>query len=108
VTAYFQVPEETRIRTRQKLGVDRVYQAGEILSLPRYLVSGIFPTSSCQPYVRIVRFNFAGLPGLVNRHRMAVLADGFKDLAGDRRTALPTGFAAARSCKIIITDRGLD
>ncbi len=104
VTAFLSVPDKTKLRQRT-LGIDRVYESGEILSLPRYLTSGLFPTSSCRPYVRIVRFNVVALLSLLKRHRIAVLVDGFQRAAGDNPPPpppLPTGFDAARTCTVVI------
>lgn len=109
VTAFLSVPDRAKLRQRP-LGVDRVYESGEILSLPRYLVSGIFPTSPCRPYVRIVRFNVLSLPGLVNRHRIAVLAEGFRQAASVAPPVpskqLPYGFRDASRCTVVIDDPG--
>lgn len=102
VTAFLSVPDRAKVRKRA-LGIDRVYESGEILSLPRYLTSGLFPTSSCRPYVRIVRFNVFAPPGLLNRHRIAVLVEGFKQAGGEQpQPTLPTGFRAARTCTVVI------
>lgn len=99
VTAFFGVPFPERSAASEKLGVDRIYESGEILSLPRYLVSGAFPTSPCRPRVRVVRFSTATTASLLERHRMAGLTQGIATLA--TRPApkqLPTGFVNARAC----------
>lgn len=101
VTGYFSVPWEQKEPSVQRLGADRIYQAGEILSLPRYLTSGFFPTPSCRPRVRIVRF--AGTPGLslVERHRITLLTESIVDLAKKASAGpLPRGYAAARNCTL--------
>ncbi len=107
VTAYFDVGERTLARTTQKLGIDRVYEAGEVLSLPRYLASGVFPTPQCRPFVRIARFNVIGRQGLIFGHSIDSLADGLRQVAvPPRPRSLPTGFRQARDCIIVFTDRG--
>jgi hypothetical protein len=109
VTAFLSVPDRAKLRQRT-LGIDRVYEAGEILSLPRYLASGIFPTSSCRPYVRIVRFNVFSLPGLLKRHSIAVLAEGFRKAASVppplTPKQLPYGFRDAGRCIVVIGGPG--
>ncbi|MSO66520.1 MAG: hypothetical protein EXQ82_01635 [Pseudolabrys sp.] len=51
-------------RSTKGLGVDRAYEAGEILALPRLLIDNIYPPAACRPRIRSVRFNMlAGLPG---------------------------------------------
>jgi hypothetical protein len=99
VTAFFGVPFPVRSEASRELGIDRIYESGEILSLPRYLVSGAFPTSPCRPRVRVVRFSTGTNVSLVERHRIAHLTQGIADLAsGPAPKQLPTGFANARNC----------
>jgi hypothetical protein len=107
VTAYFDVNEQTLRRTTQRLGIDRIYESGEVLSLPRYLTSGFFATSQCRPFIRIVRFNVILKQGLIFGHSMGALADGLRDKAGTTKpNRVPTGFAQAHNCGIVIVDRG--
>jgi hypothetical protein len=101
VTAFFGVPFPTRSEASEKLGIDRIYESGEVLSLPRYLVSGAVPTSACRPRVRVVRFSTATSASLLERHRMSGLTQGLAELATPPRPApkqLPTGFTNARNC----------
>jgi hypothetical protein len=100
VTGLFDIAWEDRRWSVAKLGIDRVYESGEVLSLTRYLVSGVFATSPCQPRIRIVRFATAKQPSLVERHRIKNLTDGLIVLARPEKPApkLPTGFANALSC----------
>jgi hypothetical protein len=108
VTGYFDVPWATRQEAIQHFGTDRVYEAGEILSLPRYIMSGIFPTSSCRPRVRVVRF--ATIPGasLVERHRITTLTEGLIELSRLPHSGpLPTAYAAARNCDFAGTSGGI-
>jgi hypothetical protein len=107
VTAFFAVPLPTRMASAGKLGIDRVYEAGEILSLPRYLVSGLFATSPCQPRVRIVRFHTLTAPSLVERHRIANLTEGIVQLSKTGRPAPPpVAFDQARSCDFVRPEPG--
>lgn len=108
VTGYFSVPWDRKQPSVQVLGADRIYQAGEILSLPRYLTSGFFPTPVCRPRVRIVRF--ASIPelSLVERHRITLLAQSIVDLAKEAKPGrpLPKGYAQARNCTFATADGG--
>jgi hypothetical protein len=69
VTGFFDVSSLILKRSTEGLGVDRAYEQGEILSLPRQLAESILPPSPCQPRIRSVRFNLLqGLPS--QRHNM--------------------------------------
>jgi pimeloyl-ACP methyl ester carboxylesterase len=107
VTAFFGIPFPERNAATKDLGIDRVYESGEILSLPRYLASGVFPSSQCRPRVRIVRFNTITAPSLLERHRIANLTKGLIALSG-RATQTDKGrigFAHARACDYVQPDR---
>jgi hypothetical protein len=106
VTAFFGVPLPVRSAATEHLGIDRVYEAGEVLSLPRYLVSGVFPSSQCRPRVRIVRFAVANAPSIIERHRIAALTDGLAWLTTQPGPARPPlGFAHARTCDLVQPDK---
>lgn len=107
VTAFFGIPAQDRSRSTKDLGIDRVYESGEILSLPRYLASGVFPSSQCQPRVRIVRFATVTTPSLVERHRMADLTKGLAELSGGATHTDKgrIGFAHARACDFVQPDK---
>jgi hypothetical protein len=102
VTAFFAIPFPERSVATRRLGVDRIYQSGEILSLPRYLASGVFPSSPCQPRVRIVRFSTVLDASLIERHRIRNMTKGLSDLSAPpppvTERQKPTGFANARNC----------
>lgn len=107
VTAFFGVPFPERNAAAEHLGIDRVYEAGEILSLPRYIVSGVFPSTQCRPRVRIVRFATVNAPSLAERHRIGNLAAGLSALAGGT-TATDKGrlgFQHARECDFVRPDK---
>ena len=102
VTGIFGVPFLTRQRSVERLGVDRIYESGEILSLPRYIVSGIYPSPQCRPRVRIVRFNVIDAPTFTERHRLTGLARGMERLAaGARPSRLPHAFKEAANCDFV-------
>ena len=107
VTAFFGVPLPVRNAATEDLGIDRIYEAGEVLSLPRYIASGVFPSSQCHPRVRIVRFNTVTAPSLVERHRIRNLAAGLVALsAGSKRSDKgQLGFAHARNCDYVQPDK---
>jgi Lipase (class 3) len=101
VTGYFDFPWRTLRVTRNAFGTDRIYEAGEILSLPRYLASGLFPTSSCLPRVRIVRFATISAPSLLERHRIQAMTEGLIALSKlPHPGPLPTGFKGAQTCDL--------
>jgi hypothetical protein len=101
VTGYFSVPWEQKKPSVRILGTDRIYQAGEILSLPRYLTSGFFPTPSCRPRARIVRFATIPEPSLLERHRITLLTKSIVDLAKTAKPGpLPKGYRDARTCTL--------
>jgi dienelactone hydrolase len=80
VTGFFDVSELVRSHSTRGLGVDRAYEAGEILALPRLLVENIFPPASCHPRIRMVRFNVLhGLP--LTQHSMADLTEQMRIVA---------------------------
>jgi hypothetical protein len=102
VTAYFGAPALARPRANSTLGIDRIYEAEEILSLPRYLASGIFPSPSCHPRVRIVRFAIPSDVSALDRHRMTALALGLEKLARHQSPRnLPRAYEAARNCSYV-------
>jgi hypothetical protein len=109
VTAFFAVPFPERSAATERLGVDRIYESGEILSLPRYLASGVFPSSQCRPRVRIVRFSTVTAPSRLERHRIGNLTRALAELSkGARPARLPYGFRAASACDFAQPDRAKD
>jgi hypothetical protein len=102
VTALFGVPFLKRQQSVERLGVDRIYESGEILSLPRYILSGVYPTPQCRPRVRIVRFNVIDAPSLRERHRITGLAHGLEKVAaGPPPPRLPHAFKEAAACDFV-------
>lgn len=99
VVGLFDVPWSRRNITIEKLGIDRIYEAGEILSLSRYLASGLMATTACRPRVRIVRFAGPEAPSRTERHRVAHMTRVLIALAqGPKVAHLPEGFKNARDC----------
>ncbi|MPZ56349.1 MAG: hypothetical protein GEU91_07565 [Rhizobiales bacterium] len=74
VTGIFDISAILRERNSQGLGVDRAYEAGEILVLPRILIENIIPPWPCNPRVRTIRFNMlSGSP--FAQHSIAALTE---------------------------------
>jgi dienelactone hydrolase len=83
VTGYFDLSDLVLEHSTAGLGVDRAYEQGEILALPRAIVENIFPPAPCNPRVRTVRFNlFSGLP--VSQHSIAELTKRMRAVAHQR------------------------
>jgi hypothetical protein len=77
VTGFFDVSELVTKHSTDGLGVDRTYEQGEILMLPRLIIENIFPPADCHPRIRSVRFNvLTGLPGA--QHSIADLTSQLK------------------------------
>jgi hypothetical protein len=102
VTAMLGVPYARRRHATETLGIDRVFEAREVLALSRYLASGLMATTQCQPRVRIVRFNTTNAPKLIERHRINSLAEGLVALSKDvpPTAELPYGFDNASDCNL--------
>jgi pimeloyl-ACP methyl ester carboxylesterase len=91
-------PDPTvQARTKIGLGIDNVYEAGEIADIPRFLLKG--PGTACNPRVRTVQFNLIpiGLP--IEKHKINTLTMNMLELlrpGTSPRSAL--GYAAAARC----------
>jgi hypothetical protein len=97
VTGFFDVSAMLRERTTQGLGVDRAYEYGEILMLPRLLVENIFPPSPCHPRIRTVRFNMLdGLP--LTQHKIADLTQHLRVTGRGADPKRVAGYVPARTC----------
>ena len=73
VIGYFDVPPERRIKARQTLGIDYVFEAGEVLGAPRYIIGGFINPQPCHPRMRIVRFNTILSGSGITQHAMQSL-----------------------------------
>jgi hypothetical protein len=77
VTGFFDVSELVLKHSTAGLGIDRAYERGEILMLPRLIIENIFPPAACNPRIREVRFNvLRGLP--IQQHNMEHLTEQFR------------------------------
>jgi hypothetical protein len=88
-----------REENTKDLGVDRAYEAGEILALPRMIIESIVPPSSCNPRVRTVRFNlFSGAP--LVQHSMTELTENLREAAAapGANPSRVSGYRAAVEC----------
>ena len=84
-------------RNKIGLGIDNVYEAGEIAEIPRLLLKG--PGTACNPRIRTVQFNLIpiGLP--IQKHKIDTLTMNMFELS--RRGISPRsalGYAAAARC----------
>jgi hypothetical protein len=84
-------------RNKIGLGIDNVYEAGEIAEIPRLLLKG--PGTACNPRIRTVQFNLIpmGLP--IEKHKIDTLTMKMVELSHHGigpRSAL--GYAAAARC----------
>ena len=101
VVGFFDVPWSQRNVTSETLGIDRVYESGEVLSLPRYLASGLMASTACRPRIRIVRFQTPEVPSRIERHRVGHMTRSLVAQAqGPKVAHLPFGFANARDCDL--------
>ena len=100
VTGFFDVSALVREKSTDGLGVDRAYEQGEILMLPRLIIENIYPPAPCNPRVRTVRFNL--LTGLgIAQHSISDLTKEMRKVASERG-ANPRRVddrTAARGCK---------
>jgi pimeloyl-ACP methyl ester carboxylesterase len=83
VTAYYDVDQLTRQRDTKDLIIDRVYEKGEVLALPRRITESISQPSVCDPQVRTAEFNtIAGFTFAINpitQHSIERLMVGLVD-----------------------------
>jgi dienelactone hydrolase len=102
VTGFFDVSSLTLKQSTEGLGIDRAYEQGEILSVPRQLAENILPSVPCHPRIRSVRFNLLrGLPS--QQHSMEHLTKQLR-IAARQPGANPKrveASAKARSCKSV-------
>ncbi|MCF8476771.1 MAG: DUF2974 domain-containing protein [Pseudolabrys sp.] len=100
VTGFFDVSALVREKSTRGLGVDRAFEAGEILALPRLIIENIYPPAPCDPRIRTVRFNL--LTGLgIAQHSISGLTKRLRAVA-DEPDADPlrvTDTLQARDCK---------
>jgi hypothetical protein len=75
VTGLFDFAAAFRQDNTRGHGIDRVYEGGEILALPRAIIAIVFPPSECGPRIRTVRFNTIPLGSPTQQHSMASLTN---------------------------------
>lgn len=74
VTGYYDraIDAEAKRKAVAGLKIDRIYEHGELLAYPRFVLRHVYPPAACNPQVRLVRFDF--LEGsFVAQHNMASL-----------------------------------
>ena len=93
------VSADSPVPARNKIGlvVENVYEAGEILDIPRLLLKG--PATSCNPQIRTVKFNLIpfGLP--IEKHRIDTLTINMLELSRHGISARSAeGYRPAAQC----------
>jgi pimeloyl-ACP methyl ester carboxylesterase len=107
VTGFFDISELLRDKHMHRLGIDRAYESGEILALPRHILEDIYPPAACGPSVRTIRFNLlSGRP--VSQHSIQDLADQMHEMARKQRSAArlrgehaASGYPHAVGCSVL-------
>jgi pimeloyl-ACP methyl ester carboxylesterase len=102
VTGYYDVRTTRRSAELRFLEIDRIYEHGEILAYPRFVLRHIYPPTECDPTIRSVRFNL--LRGRsVGEHSIDLVTENLLRIAAERpagraapRVSLPSPDAAAR------------
>lgn len=89
---------ERRTQARTGLGIDRVYETGEVLSGLRSFLGGFTQPSYCNPRFRMVRFN-AATGGGVAQHSMGDLARNLNELSRGGKARLREGYYKAATCE---------
>ena len=102
VTGYFDFAAALRQKSTNGLGIDRAYEEGEALAIPRLLVAGFFPPKSCDPRIRIVRFNVIPHGSLFQQHKIIDLTANMITLPKPKNTFLPLALRDARVCDRLV------
>ena len=99
VTGFFDVSALVLEKSTVGLGVDRAYERGEILALPRLIIENFYPPAGCNPRIRTVRFNL--LSGLgIAQHSISNLTKELRETAkGGGVPHRADNRLAARDCK---------
>jgi hypothetical protein len=107
LAGFFNVVARKRVGNVEDLGIDRIYESGEVLALTRSLASGLYAMSQCRPRIRTVRF--ATLEGSrTERHSIVGMTRGLTALAAKApaNAALPTAFERAEECDLAAPEMG--
>jgi hypothetical protein len=101
VTGYFDIANALRQKSTYGLGIDRAYEQGEILTIPRDIAAGLYPPKSCDPRVRIVRFNVISTGSMLEQHRINDLTGSLIAVAKPAAASqLPIALRDARRCNL--------
>lgn len=72
--------------TARGLGIERVYEHGEVLAYPRFVLRQLSPLPTCDPLIRTVRFNtLRGNP--IDQHSLASMTTSLLAWSKERRAA---------------------
>lgn len=80
VTGFRSISRAARDRNKVGVFIERVYEAGEILSFVRGAIRGLLSLSTADPEIVEVRFNFRAF-GLITQHSMEQLVLDLRDTA---------------------------
>ena len=101
VIGYFDIAQDVRIKARQGLGIDYVFEAGEVLDLPRFVIGGFANPQPCNPRVRIVRFNATNVGSSVKQHAMQSLTETIQKLGRGGSAARAREEHKTRNCTFV-------
>jgi len=102
VTGYFDVRQDVRIKAREGLGIDRIYEVGEVLDFPRFFLGGFVNPQPCNPRIRMVRFEFTMRGDAVKQHSMPDLTRRMQRAAKHGDPAQARGERDARHCTFVV------
>ena len=74
VTGYLDVDSDTRNKNRVGLKINRIFERGEILSIPRAIAEDVTGLPRCNPRIQLVRFNTLSDWNPITQHKMERLA----------------------------------
>ena len=89
------------MKSRIGLGIDRVYEVGEILDVPRYFLGGFANPQPCNPRVRIVRFDTTRRGSAVDQHGIQALTHKMQELGRRGVPARAKEEHKTRNCNFI-------
>ncbi|NNM72289.1 alpha/beta fold hydrolase [Enterovirga aerilata] len=93
----------------QGLGIDRLYERGEILSYPRFLLQQLDPPRECDPLVRTIRLDtLRGNP--IEQHSLSSMATSLLAWSKERRAKglradLPLPGPTPATCRVRVARR---
>lgn len=74
VTGYFSVERTKRLDNRKSIFIARIFEHGEVLAYVRFALRKLYRSSTIDPEIIELRFNFEQSLGVVSEHSMSQLA----------------------------------